>query len=66
MKKFLNIYLIQKQQHKKFYTTEEIANYVGMDLVSWYLCVNFTQWLPKRKVKKLCEFLEIKESEIYI
>lgn len=64
--KYLNVNLIREKQRAKLLRTQYIVEGLGITLNQRYNMLNFTQRLPKSKVKILCEILGIKESEIYI
>ena len=63
--KILNVDLIRHKQGKLFIRTEEIAKYLDLSLEDRYGHL-YIKSLPSSKVKKLCQLLNIKESEVYI
>lgn len=63
--KFLNVDLIRSKQRKMFLSSQDICERIGITLDDWYLCINWTQRLPKHVVRDLCEVLKIKEEDIY-
>lgn len=63
--KFINVDLVRSTQRKKRLRTQDITEQLEMTLDEWYRFLNWTHKLPKKKVKVLCEFMSIKESEIY-
>ena len=64
MKK-INVDLIKTQKHNLNLSTDTICNAINMSRDNWYSCIQ-KEMLPGKKIKPLCELLNIKEDELLI
>ena len=62
MKK-INVDLIKTQKHNLNLSTDTIRNAINMSRNNWYDCLQ-KEMLPGKKIKLLCELLNIKEDEL--
>ena len=62
MKK-INVDLIKMQKHNLNLSTDVICNTINMSINNWYDCLQ-KEMLPGKKIKLLCELLNIKEDEL--
>ena len=62
MKK-INVDLIKTQKHNLNLSTDTICNTINMSINNWYGCLQ-KEMLPGKKIKLLCELLNIKEDEL--
>ena len=62
MKK-INVDLIKTQKYNLNLSTDIICNTINMSINNWYDCLQ-KEMLPGKKIKPLCELLNIKEDEL--
>ena len=63
--KQINVDLIKMQKHNLNLSTDTICNAINMSRNNWYDCLQ-KEMLPGKKIKPLCELLNIKEDELLI
>ena len=61
--KRINVDLIKMQKHNLNLSTDVICNTINMSINNWYDCLQ-KEMLPGKKIKLLCELLNIKEDEL--
>ena len=61
--KQINVDLIKTQKHNLNLSTDTICNAINMSINNWYDCLQ-KEMLPGKKIKPLCELLNIKEDEL--
>ena len=61
--KRINADLIKTQKHNLNLSTDTICNAINMSRNNWYDCLQ-KEMLPGKKIKPLCELLNIKEDEL--
>ena len=61
--KQINVDLIKIQKHNLNISTDVICNTINMSRNNWYDCLQ-KEMLPSKKIKPLCELLNIKEDEL--
>ena len=62
MKK-INVDLIKTQKHNLNLSTDIICNTINMSINNWYDCLQ-KEMLQEKKIKPLCELLNIREDEL--
>ena len=61
--KQINVDLIKTQKHNLNLSTDTICNTINMSRNNWYDCLQ-KEMLPSKKIKPLCELLNIREDEL--
>ena len=61
--KQINVDLIKTQKHNLNLSTDTFFNAINMSRNNWYDCLQ-KEMLPGKKIKLLCELLNIKEDEL--
>ena len=61
--KQINVDLIKTQKHNLNLSMDVICNAINMSRNNWYDCLQ-KEMLPGKKIKLLCELLNIKEDKL--